>query len=114
MTRRREAPEIGDAVLRMLDGLVARAAEGDTEAIEQLRRVELATPVYLGRGVAAAALIYSWAELAKLVGTTRQGAWQRFRDVPAPRLWFTACGQVRLTGRAVELHETRCRDCERA
>lgn len=77
--RRHESPDVGDAIVRMLRALVTRSAEGDTEAIEQLARVErlagVATSV--GGRLAHDAAGYSYTELARVLGVSRQAARQR-------------------------------------
>lgn len=77
--RRHEAPDVGDAIVRMLRGLVTRAAEGDTEAVEQLRRVErqAARAMSVGGRLAHDLAGYSYTELGTVLGISRQGARQR-------------------------------------
>lgn len=78
--RRHESPELGDAIVRMMRGLVTRAEEGDQEAIEQLRRVEQLAPIALDLGAYLAHERkngYSWTQIADFMGVTRQGARQR-------------------------------------
>lgn len=77
--RRHESPDVGDAIVRMLRGLVTRAAEGDTEAIEQLRRIERQAPraMALGARLAHDCAGYSFTELARAMRVSRQGARQR-------------------------------------
>lgn len=76
---RHEAPELGEAVVRMLRALVTRAADGDTEALEQLARLEelapLATTLAMRLGHDKAG--YSYTQLGGVLGTTRQAARQR-------------------------------------
>lgn len=78
MTGRHEAPEVGAAAKRMVRALVRRAGEGDTEALEQLRDLDDLT-----RQAVADALRqmnangYSWAQLARVTGTSRQACSQR-------------------------------------
>jgi hypothetical protein len=76
--RRHEAPELGDAVVRMLRGLVTRAAEGDWEAIEQLRRIDQLAPaaLKLGAQLAHDHAGYSYGQLGEVMGVSRQGARQ--------------------------------------
>lgn len=77
---RHEAPEIGDAVVRMMRALVTRAREGDQEAIEQLRRIEELAPVALDLGAYLAhegPAAYSWTQLADVLSVSRQGIRQR-------------------------------------
>lgn len=77
--RRHESPELGDAIVRMMRGLVTRAADGDTEALEQLARIEeLATPATtLALKLAHEQQPYSYTLLASVLGCTRQAARQR-------------------------------------
>jgi hypothetical protein len=96
----------------MLRGLVARATEGDLEAIEQLRALEAAAGVHVGLAVAGALQNqgYSWAQLAPALGTTRQSASERFKDVePLETLW-TSCGEAVFTTASLFLHQRRCVD----
>jgi len=76
---RHESPELGDAILRLLRALVTRASEGDTEAIEQLRRIELLAPAALVKAARHAheRAGYSYTELADVLGVSRQAAHQR-------------------------------------
>lgn len=80
---RHEAPEVGAAVLRMMNGLVRRAAEGDTEAIEALYVIEAFAPRATGAALAlahhgkTATDGYSLAELAAVTGTSRAAVHQR-------------------------------------
>lgn len=77
--RRHEAPDVGDAIVRMMRGLVSRAAEGDTEAVEQLARVERMAPVATSMGgrLAHDRAGYSYTELGRVLGVSRQAARQR-------------------------------------
>lgn len=111
--RRKEAPAMGDAILGQLRGLVARATEGDLEAIEQLRRVEAQAGEYVGKAVAGAREHqgYSWAELAPALGTTRQSASERFKDTRAWTTLWTSCGRATFSRAGVFLHERRCTSC---
>lgn len=104
---------MGTSILGMMQGLVARAAEGDLEAVEQLRRLEAYTPVLVGKAVAAARKHagYSWAELAPALGTTRQAASERFKDVEPPSIIWTGCGRAAFTEAGRFLHERKCLDC---
>lgn len=81
--RRHEAPEVGAMVRRMVRALVRRAAEGDTEALEQLAQLEAELPTAT---TCAMALMnhnpvqpnaYSFGELAQVLGVSRQAARQR-------------------------------------
>lgn len=86
--RRHEAPDLGDAIVRMLRGLVTRAAEGDTEAIEQLARVEQLAPAATSMGVQLARdrAGYSFTELGRALGISRQAARQRTLDPAGPAM----------------------------
>lgn len=114
--RRKESPELGDSILSLLRGLVARATEGDLEAIEQLRRVEQEAGQLVGYAVAGARAEagYSWAQLAPALGTTRQSANERFKDVQALPILRTSCGRVTFSEAGKYLHERKCRDCGKA
>jgi predicted RecB family endonuclease len=80
---RHEAPEVGAAVLRMMNGLIRRAAEGDTEAIEALAEIEAFAPRATNAALALAhhgktmTDGYSYAELAAVTGTSRPAVQQR-------------------------------------
>lgn len=84
--RRHESPELGAAARRMMRALAVRATEGDTEAIEQLAQLQADLQAVLGAAVAGARqqVGYSWADIAGLVGTTRQAAQQRFGTALPP------------------------------
>lgn len=76
---RPECPEVGQAARRMVRALVKRAEEGDTEAIEQLVETQHETTQAItaaGRALHAAG--YSYTDLGRVVGSTRQAAQQRF------------------------------------
>lgn len=77
--QRHESPDVGKAVVRMLRGLVRRAADGDTEALEWLatceRAASVATTVGLDRARREGG--YSYGQLADVTGTTRQAVLQR-------------------------------------
>lgn len=111
MSRDREAPELGSAILRQMRGLVARATEGDLEAIEQLRLVEHQAALHVGLAVAGARKHagYSWAELAPALGTTRQSASERFKDVEPLHTMWTKCGEAVFTAGGYAMHLARCR-----
>lgn len=82
---RPECPEVGSAARRMVRALVARAEEGDTEAIEQLVETQHATTQAItaaGRALHETAG-YSYTELGQVLGTTRQAARQRFGTAAA-------------------------------
>lgn len=112
--RKSEAPDLGAAIIRQLRGLVARATEGDLEAIEQLRRVEREAGAHVGLAVAGARQHagYSWAELAPALGTTRGSASERFKDVQPLPVVETPCGRVTFSQASVFLHARRCVTCQ--
>lgn len=74
-----EAPEVGAAARRFARALARRAAEGDTEALEELVAL---------RGEVEACIVsaarnlhrfnYSWTDIGRVLGMTRQAARQRF------------------------------------
>lgn len=72
---RHESPDVGDAIVRMMRGLVARAADGDTEAIEQLARINELSSDALSIGVALTP--YTLGELVPVMGVTRARVQQR-------------------------------------
>lgn len=78
--RRHEAPELGNAIGRMLNALIRRAAEGDWEALEALHRVEQMAPAAATAGLTVAKESYSLAQLGDVVGTTRQAVGQRIAN----------------------------------
>lgn len=82
--RRHESPELGAMVGRMLNALIRRAAEGDTEALEQLARLEGLARQANTSGLAEARRAggYSLADLAKVTGTTRQAVSMRTAAAP--------------------------------
>lgn len=81
--QRHEAPEIGGMVRRMMRALVRRAAEGDTEALEQLasltdesRYAQTAAIILMQSGERMAGDGYSFGHLAGVLGVTRQATRQ--------------------------------------
>jgi hypothetical protein len=80
--RRHEAPDVGAMVRRMVRALVRRAAEGDTEALEQLAQLEAELPTAVTCALAMMQAgtrgpAYSFTELATVLGTSRQATRQR-------------------------------------
>lgn len=76
---RPEAPELGATSRRFARALASRAAEGDTEGLEQL--VEVGRSVQDATASAVRSLHgfgYSWAEIADVLGVTKQAAQQRY------------------------------------
>jgi hypothetical protein len=82
--RKHEAPEIGAMVRRMVRALVRRAAEGDTEALEQLALIEKTLPASITEAGRAMhdEFGYSYTFLGDTLGVTRQAARQRFNVEP--------------------------------
>lgn len=77
--REREAPEIGAMASRVLRALVRRAADGDSEALEQLLELERELPAAIkdaGRGMHEFG--YTYTEIADVAGISRQAARERF------------------------------------
>lgn len=77
---RHESRDVASAVRRMLRALVRRAGEGDTEALVELHRLEVAASEATTSAGAAlhASGHYSYTDLAKELGVSRQAARQRF------------------------------------
>lgn len=86
MSRERESRELVQAADRLMRALARRAGEGDETAVEGLAELgrladhRLADAVTLFREFTPAhgAPRYSWTDVARLLGTTRQAAHQRF------------------------------------
>lgn len=80
--REYEAPDLEAALARQIRAMVKRAAEGDLETLSCLARVEAA--VHAAQADAARALHddfrqpYSWTEIARELGISRQAAQMRF------------------------------------
>lgn len=117
--RRHEAPDLGDAIVRMMRALVARAAEGDTEAVEQLARVEqlAGTAMSLGGRLAHDEAGYSYTQLGDVLGVSRQAARQRATLVPVGALRAGLSGEL-VHPDAHQLvpghHRASCSSCQRA
>lgn len=115
--RRHEAPELASAARRMMRALAVRATEGDTEAIEQLAQLIKDAELALGTAVAGARteVGYSWAEVANLVGTTRQNAQQRWSNATPPRTWKCehGCGWLFGSEAQRDVHHVREHGVER-
>ena len=76
---RPEAPELGATSRRFARALAGRCAEGDTEGLEQLVQVAAAVDDAIGTGARALHGVgYSWTEIARVLGVSRQAARQRF------------------------------------
>jgi len=67
-------------VARISRGMVRRAAEGDLETLGAL--ADMAHDIDKALAAAASSLVmeadYSWTEVGRELGITRQAAWQRF------------------------------------
>lgn len=80
---RHEAPAVGDAAARIVRALVRRAGEGDTQALEALRMLDDLTRQAVAEALRAmhepteSRPGYSWSELARVTGTSRQACSQR-------------------------------------
>lgn len=96
---RHEAPEVGAAILRMMNGLIRRAADGDTEAIEALYVIEGMAPHATNAALSLARTDagYSYAELAAVTGTTRAAVQQRVGRASAAML-LTDCTHLACLG----------------
>jgi hypothetical protein len=81
---RHESPELGAAIGRMMNALIRRAAEGDTEAVEALGSLESLARQANTSGLCEARRAggYSLADLAKVTGTSRQAVSQRTASAP--------------------------------
>jgi hypothetical protein len=84
-TRRRkrdhESPDLVAMLNRVAKALVRRAAEGDLEAVSALRQAERTMGSALIEAAQAAHSepnAYSWTEIGRELGMTRQAAQQRF------------------------------------
>lgn len=76
-----EAAELGPFLGRMLRALVRRAAAGELEALEELitlERVIGSAVVDAARGAHEGPGRYSWGEIGRWIGITRQAAHARF------------------------------------
>lgn len=74
-----EAPEMGAMLKRFARAMVRRAAEGDLEAVSVLAEVHVAFGDAIADGARAAhERGYSWTEIGRELGITRQAARQRF------------------------------------
>lgn len=80
---RHESPDLGAAAARMIRALVDRAADGDTEALEQLAALEQLVPQATQlAGNLMNQYGYSHAELAAVLGISRQASVKRFGALP--------------------------------
>jgi len=76
-----EPPELSGMVGRVLRSLVRRAEAGDIDALAELVAVQRALDAALGdaaRGLVVGPGRYSWGEVGRWLGVTRQAARQRW------------------------------------
>jgi hypothetical protein len=93
--REREASELASASVRLFRALARRAGQGELEALEALHMLEDSLQLQLGAAVAGYrefrpahnAEPYSWADVGRALGTTRQAAQQRFRTATVAPAW---------------------------
>lgn len=86
-----EAPDMAAFVQRVMRGMVRRAEAGDLEAIRALADIQAS--VQAAMVDAAAALrtedanghAYSWTDIGRELGMTRQAAQQRFGGTKGPK-----------------------------
>ena len=90
---RHEAPEVGSAVTRMMNGLIRRAADGDLEAVEALAEIEAFAPnaTNAALALAHARAGYSFGELSAVTGTSRAAVQQRVARAVARRVCHLSC-----------------------
>lgn len=77
-----DADELGPFMARMLAALVRRAERGEIDALTQLHALERrvgSAVVDAARGANEGPGKYSWGEIGRWLGMTRQAAHQRFR-----------------------------------
>lgn len=91
MSHDRESAELGSMLRRMVRALVRRAAEGDTEALRELARLQDELPgaitvagQLMHEGTRMGGEGYDYTTLAGELGITRQAARQRFTKAPSP------------------------------
>jgi len=79
--RERETAEVADMVHRVARSLAKRAEGGDIDALEELVKLQRDLDGYIdraARGLHAEPGLYSWGEIGRWLGITRQAARQRF------------------------------------
>jgi hypothetical protein len=75
----RETPEFADMVERMIRAYARRVGEGDVEELPRMIDMHRALDEALAVAVAGLRDFgYSWGEIAKRIGTSRQAAQQRW------------------------------------
>lgn len=90
MKAEREAADVAGAIRRQVRGLVRRAADGDTLALEALADLEDLLPeavTVAGHVMHVSAVgyprsAYSWSELGRVTGVSRQAAHRRHARMP--------------------------------
>lgn len=78
--RDREAPELGAAVVRFTNALVARAETGDLEALVELRKVRREVVRAIPRALIASRRYYSAEAIAQEIGVTKQAVLKATRE----------------------------------
>ena len=74
-----EAPDMAGFLRRIARAMVRRAAEGDLETLSAIQQVQAELDAALEQAAAAAhAAGYSWTEIGRELGISRQAARQRF------------------------------------
>lgn len=74
-----ETREFAAFVRRIVRAYSRRVADGDVDALPELRALSAEIDAAIGKSVAGLrAAGYSWADIATRLGTTRQAAQQRF------------------------------------
>lgn len=76
----RETPEVADMIRRVLRSLVKRAEAGDLDALEELVAIQRDLEAYItaaARGLHEGPGRYSYGEIGRWLGVTRQAARQR-------------------------------------
>jgi DNA-directed RNA polymerase specialized sigma24 family protein len=80
--REYESKDVADAAARMINGLVKRAAAGDTEALVELAKLQGHLAAAVNEAGARAHLFgYSYTTIAGELGIARQAARQRFQAI---------------------------------
>ena len=79
--RSTEPPELTGMIARTLRSLVRRAEDGDINALEELEAIRRAADIAArdaARGLVEGPGGYSWGEVGRWLGLSRQGARQRY------------------------------------
>jgi hypothetical protein len=77
--RERETPEYADMVVRMIKAYARRVGDGDVEELSRMLDMHRVLDDALAVAVAGLRDFgYSWGEIAKRTGTSRQGVQQRW------------------------------------